>query len=57
MAALLDFRLNGMSNNVGLSTIDKFDPENIGVTARILFLSALELEIHLGEFYPAGQPT
>jgi hypothetical protein len=38
-----------MSNNVGVSIIEKFDPENMGVTAGLLFLSALELEIHLGE--------
>jgi hypothetical protein len=37
-----------MSNNVGVGTIEKFDLENTGVTAEILFLSALELEIHLG---------
>jgi hypothetical protein len=41
-----------MSNNVGVGTIEKFDPENTGVAAGILFLSALELEIHLGKFYP-----
>jgi hypothetical protein len=32
-----------MSNNVGIGTIEKFDPENMVVTAGILFLSALEL--------------
>jgi hypothetical protein len=37
-----------MSNNVGVGTIEKFDPENTGVAAGILFLSALELEKHLG---------
>jgi hypothetical protein len=47
-AAILDFRLNGLSDRVGVSTIEKFDPENMGVAAGILFLSALELEIHLG---------
>jgi hypothetical protein len=38
-----------VSDRVGVSTIEKFDPENMGVAAGILFLSALELEIHLGE--------
>jgi hypothetical protein len=37
-----------MSNNVGVGTIEKFDPENTGVAAGILFLSALELDIHVG---------
>jgi hypothetical protein len=46
-----------MSNNVGVGTIEKFDPENMEVVAWILFLSALELEIHLGEILPSGQPT
>jgi hypothetical protein len=41
-----------MSDNVGISTVEKFDPKNMEVAGRILFLSALELEIHLGEFYP-----
>jgi hypothetical protein len=46
-----------MSNNVGVGTIEKFDPEKREVVAGILFLSALELEIYLGKFYPLGQPT
>jgi hypothetical protein len=37
-----------MYNNVGVGTIEKLDPENTGVAAKVLFLSALELEIHLG---------
>jgi hypothetical protein len=37
-----------MSNNVGVSTVEKLDPKNADVAAEILFLSALELEIHLG---------
>jgi hypothetical protein len=45
-----------MSNNVGVGTIEKFDPENTGVAAGILFLSALELEIHLGEILPPPAP-
>jgi hypothetical protein len=48
-AAISNFCFNGLSNRVGVSTTEKFDPENIGVAAGILFLSALELEIHLGE--------
>jgi hypothetical protein len=41
-----------MSNNVGVGTIEKFNPENKTVAAGILFLSAVELEIHLGEILP-----
>ena len=48
-ATMWDFRLNGLSDNVGVSTIEKFDPKNTGVAAGISFISALELEIHLGE--------
>ena len=49
MAAMLDFRLNERFDNVGISTIEKFDPKNMGVAAEILFLSALEVEmIHPG---------
>jgi hypothetical protein len=46
-----------MPNNVGVDTIENFDPENTAIAARILFLSALELEIHLWEILPPGQPT
>ena len=46
---MLDFRLNEKSDNVGISTIEKFDPKNMGVAAGILFLSALEVEIHMGD--------
>ena len=45
---MLDFRLNGLSDNVGVSTIEKFDPENTGAAAGISFPSAQELDIHLG---------
>jgi hypothetical protein len=41
-----------MSNNVGVSNIKEFDPENIWVAAGILFPSALELKIHLEELCP-----
>ena len=55
---MLNFWLNGLTDNVGVSTIEKFDPENIGLAAGILFLSALELEVHLGEILALpGQPT
>jgi hypothetical protein len=47
-AAILDFWWNGMSNNVGDSTVENFDLENMRVATGILFLSALELEINLG---------
>jgi hypothetical protein len=40
--------LSGLSDRVGVSTIEKFDPKNMDFAAGILFLSALELEIHLG---------
>jgi hypothetical protein len=50
--AILGFRLNGMSNNVGVSTFEKFDPVNMGIAAGTLFLTALELEIHLEEILP-----
>jgi hypothetical protein len=57
-AAILNFRLNGLSDRVGVSTIEKFDPKNIRVVAGIFFLSALELEIHLGEILtPPGHLT
>ena len=49
---MLDFRLNGLSDNVGVSTIETFDPENMRVAAGISFLSALELKIHLEEILP-----
>ena len=44
----MDFQLNGMVYKIADTTIKKFDPENMGVVAGILFLSALELEIPLG---------
>jgi hypothetical protein len=50
---MLDFRLNEKFDNVSISTIEKFDPKNMGVAAGILCLSALEVEIHLwGNFTP-----
>jgi hypothetical protein len=38
-----------MSNNVGVSTVKQFDPENTEVAARIFFLATLELEKYLAE--------
>ena len=52
MAAILDFRLSGWFRNVGVSMTEKFDLENMRVAAGILFLSALELQIHLGVILP-----
>ena len=37
-AAMLDFRLNGLSDNVGVGIIEKFDPEKTRVAAGISFL-------------------
>ena len=51
-AAILDLRLNGTVYKIGDTTIKKFDPENMGVAAGISFLSALELEIHMGVILP-----
>ena len=42
-AAILDLQLKGAVYKVAETTVKKFDPENIGVAARISFLSALEL--------------
>jgi hypothetical protein len=36
-AAILNFRLNGLSDRVGVSTIEKFDPENIGYPLEFCF--------------------
>ena len=43
-AANLDL-LNGTVCKIAETTTETFDPENMGVEARISFLSALELEI------------
>ena len=48
----IGFQLNGKVYKIVDTTIKKFDPENIGVVARISFLSALEHEIPLGVNYP-----
>jgi len=44
----LDFCLPVSSGRVNDSTVEKFDPENIGVDVGILFLASLEAEILLG---------
>ncbi len=41
LAAILNFRLKLTSDNVGLCTSEKYVPENVGVAAGILFLSAI----------------
>ena len=47
-AAILDFRILVSPACVTDSTIERFDPENIGVAVGILFLASLEAEIHRG---------
>jgi len=47
-AAILDFWLPVSYGIVADSTIEKFDPENIGVAVGISFLASLEAEITLG---------
>jgi len=44
----LDFCLPVESGSVTNSTIEKFDPENMGIAVGILFLASLEVEIPLG---------
>ena len=48
----MDFRLPVSSGTVADSTVEKFDPENMGVAVGILFLSGLQAEIHLGVLLP-----
>jgi len=49
----LDFWLPVSSGRVTDSTVEKFDPKNIGVAVGILFLASLEAEILLwGSFTP-----
>jgi len=47
-AAILDFWLSVSSVSATDSTIQKFDPENMGVAVGIVFLTSLEAEIPLG---------
>jgi len=51
-AAILDFWLPVSSGSVTDSTIERFDPENMGVAVGILFLASLEAEIPLGVVLP-----
>jgi len=41
-AAILDFWLPVSSERVTDSTVEMFDPKNIGVAVKILFLASLE---------------
>jgi len=47
-AVILDFWLPVSSGIVTDSTIEKFNPENMGVAVGILFLASLEAEIPRG---------
>jgi len=47
-AAILDFWLPVLSGSVTNSTIETFDPENMGEAVGILFIAGLEAEISLG---------
>ena len=49
LAAILDLRSNGMIYKVVDTTTKKLDTENMGLVARISFLSALELKIPLAK--------
>ena len=51
-AAILDFWLSVSYGSVTDSTIEQFDPVNIGVAVGIVFLVSLEAEIHLGVVLP-----
>ena len=42
------------SEKVGIGIVEKFAPENMGVAARILFISSVELEKPLGVILPPG---
>ena len=41
LAAILNFRSKLTSDKVGLCTSEKYVPDNVGVAAGILFLSAI----------------
>jgi len=56
--AIFDFWLPVSYGSVTDSTIDKFDPENMGEAVGILFLASLEAEIPLGgSFTPSTQTS
>jgi len=44
MSAILDFWRMSTSHDNGSGTIEKLDPENMGIAVGILLLCALELE-------------
>jgi len=48
MTAILNFCRMSTSRYNGSGTIEKLDPENMGIAVGILVLCALELEICLG---------
>jgi len=48
MIAILNFWQMSTSHDNGSGTIEKLDPENMGIAVGILLLCALELEICLG---------
>ena len=54
-AAILDFWIPVPSGNVADSTIEKFDPENMRVAVRIVFIASPEAEIYLGGSSPPLQ--
>jgi hypothetical protein len=51
-AAILNFRLNGMSNNVGVGTIEKFDPKTWGSRCNFVSICSRTRDIPGGKFYP-----
>jgi len=56
-AAILDFWLPVSSGSITDSTIEKFDPHNMGLAVGILFLASLEAEIRLGVVLPPSTQT
>jgi len=48
MTAILNFWQMSTSRDNGSNTIEKIDPENMGIAVEILLLCAVELEICLG---------
>jgi len=48
MTAILNFWWMSTSHDNGSDTIEKLDPENMGIAVEILLLCALDLEICLG---------
>jgi len=57
-AAILDLWVPVSYGSVTDSTIEKFDPENMGVAVGLLFLAGIEAEIPLGSsFIPPSKQT